>query len=195
MAPVAVARPTSGFEPPASSILATHVVHGNGVPDFDRDNFNQLLAEALGSDDQGRPNLGADVAVNHKLICIVFQVGIECALEENPFRSAATAGKAEDQLSTCLEVLRVAIERSPQVVFVKSDPLGKDTSENPTSLYCWLVPRLLPLIASSQTEGVREGVLQVFNAMVEADRKCSTSYSCDSVLEFMRACISGEKSF
>jgi hypothetical protein len=114
------APPLNGFEPPPSSILATHVVHGNGVPNFDTDHFNQLLAEARGTDEQGQPNLGADPSVNHKLICIVFQIGIEPALDENPFHATAI-GRGESQLRTCLEVLQIAIDRSPPVIFTKSD--------------------------------------------------------------------------
>ena len=181
-------RQGDAFEPPPSSILATHVVHGNGVPEFDRDNFDQLLAEALGSDEQGQPNLGADVTVNHKLICIVYQIGIERALEENPFRAA---GKADDQLRTCLEVLQVAVQRSPQVILVASDreSFGADTTSCP--LYSWLIPTLLPLIASTQTVQVREGVLELFDSLVDADQKCTPASPSDAVLGFLRAITSG----
>ena len=194
MAPVPAARTVNGFEPPPSSMLATHVVHGIGVPDFDRDSFNQLLAEALGVDEQGQPNLGGDVLVNHKLICIIFQVGIERTLEENPFQNAAAAGKADSQLRTCLEVLQVAIERSPQVLFVRSDSQSGDSSGQTCMLYCWLIPRLLPLMASSQNGEVRNAVLEVYSAMLEADKKCTTTHSCDTILGFIRACVSGKNS-
>ncbi|KIX95534.1 uncharacterized protein Z520_08654 [Fonsecaea multimorphosa CBS 102226] len=191
MAPVHAARQTNGFEPPPSSLLATHVVHGNGVTDFDQDNFNQLLAEALGSDDQGQPNLGADVAVNHKLISIVFQIGIEPVLEENPFRSATATGRGDSQFRTCLEVLQVAIERSPQVVYVKSDAQGAPTAGNGPPLCSWLIPTLLPLVALAQGNLARDVVLELFSSMVDADRKCTTTYSCDIVLDFLRNCVSG----
>ena len=183
----------NGFEPPPSSILITHVVHGNGVPDFNRDNFNQLLAEALGSDEHGQPNLGADVSVNHKLICIVFQVGIERALEENPFRPAKTAAEGDRQLRTCLEVLQVAIERTPQVIFVTAGRQGTGAFTNTCPLYSWLMPTLLPLVASTQIHDVRDAVLELFNTMVEADRKCTTSSSSDVVLGVFRAAVSGKR--
>lgn len=192
MASVPAARQINGFEPPPSSLLATHVVHGNGVPDFDRDNFDQLLNEALGSDEQGHPNLGADVSVNHKLICIVFQVGIERDLEVNPFRTAAAAGKADSQLRTCLEVIQVAVERSPQVVFMTSDHQSQETPKQSCALYFWLIPRLLPLIASSQPEEVKNAALDVFQAVLNAEKRCLTSYESHTVLEFIRTCLSGE---
>ncbi|ETI22234.1 hypothetical protein G647_06307 [Cladophialophora carrionii CBS 160.54] len=184
------ARQINAFEPPPSSILVTHVVHGNGVHDFDQDSFNQLLAEASGSDDQGQSNLGGDVAVNHKLICIVFQIGIEPSLEENPFRAATAGGKGNSQLRTCLEVVRVAIERSQQVIFVKSDRQGIGASTKACSLYSWLIPTLLPLVASDQTEDIRDAVLELFDSIVDADRKCSPSSSSDVVLSFLRNSVS-----
>ena len=192
MAPVPGARQSNGFEPPPSSILATHVVHGDGVPRFDQESFNQLLREVLGTDEQGQPNLGSDVTVNHKLICIVFQVGIEQDLEENPFQSAAAAGKAGSQLRTCLEVLQVAIERSPQALFVTSSSNAGSDSGQPCALYSWLFPRLLPLMTSCQNVEIRDRILSVFTAMLEADVSCSTTYSCSNILLFMRACVSGK---
>lgn len=185
------AQPINGFEPPPSSILATHVVHGNGVPDFDRGHFNLLLAEALGSDEQGQPNLGADPSVNHKLICIVFQIGIEPALDENPF-GATTIGTGESQLRTCLEVLQVAIERSPPVIFVKSDRQGNDVSRKACALYTWLIPTLLPLIASSQASDIGDAVLCLFESMVGAGTKCAPLSCSNVVLAFLRNSISGQ---
>ncbi|KAG9780233.1 hypothetical protein KCU88_g3816, partial [Aureobasidium melanogenum] len=191
MAPAPVERQANGFQPPPSSILATHVVHGEGVPDLDRHHFNQLLTEALGSDEEGQPNLGDDVLVNHKLICIIFQVGIQPALEETPFQTSAAPGKVDAQLRRCLAVLQVAIERSPQVLFVKSDPPGRDVPGPLCPLYYWLIPRLLPLISLCQDVEARDAVLDVFNAMLEVDRNCGTPYLCDNVLDFMRCCVSG----
>ena len=188
------AQHLNGFEPPSSSILVTHVVHGNGVPDFDRDNFDQLLAEALGFDEHGQPNLGADVEVNHKLIHIVFQVGIERALEEDPFRAAPAAGRGNSQLRTCLEVLQLAILRSPQVLFVKTDRQGIGAGIKACPLYSWLVPTLLPLVASTDAEEVREAVLELFGSMVLANRKCASVSSADIVLGLLRNSITSKSS-
>lgn len=187
VAPVLPARQTNAFEPPPSSMLATHVVHGNGVPDFDRDSFNQLLAEALGSDEHGQPNLGADVAVNHKLIRIIFQVGIEQTLDDNPFHSAVAAGKATSQLKTCLEVLQLAIERSPQVLFVKSQDSG--TPGQGPLLYCWLIPRLFPLL---NHDGLQDAILQLLNVMLRGDRRCSTTDACGQIWEYLRSVAGGK---
>jgi len=192
MIPVHVARQMTGFEPPPSSILATHVVHGNGVPDLDRDNFKQLLAEVLSTDDQGQPNLGADVSVNHKLICIIFQVGIEPALEESPFKSNGGAGRTNAQLQNCLQVIQLAIERSPRVITVKSDPQGQNEMEWTPPLYAWLLPSLLPLLAASHTVQIRDGVSAIYDAMLHATMKGAPSSQSQSLLEFFRASLLGE---
>lgn len=193
MAPVhTAARQMNNFEPPPSSILATHVVHGNGVPDLDRDNFKQLLAEVLSVDDQGQPNLGADVSVNHRLICIIFEVGIEAALEENPFKSNAGAGRTDAQLLNCLEVIQLVIERSPQVIAVKSDLQSQDGAAWTPPLYAWLFPRLLPLVVSSQPLPIRDGVCAIYDAMLHASMKCVPSDQSHSLLEYFRLSILGE---
>jgi hypothetical protein len=179
----------NGFEPPPSSILATHVVHSNGVPDFDQDTFNQLLVEALGTDEQGRPNLSDDVDINHKFICIVYEIGIERALENDPFRAR---GKADSHLLTCLEVIQIAIERSPQVVFVSSDRTGADGAVRSCLLYSWLVPALLPLLASGQSNEIRDRVLNVYTAVLEADSKSAPGSGSDSILAFLRECITSK---
>jgi hypothetical protein len=197
MAPVHSVRQVNGFEPPPSSILATHVVNGNGVPDLDRDNFNQLLTEVLGSNDQEQPNLGADITVNHKLICIIFQVGIEPVLEDNPFKassSSTTTGKADAQLQNCLDALRLAIEKSPQVLFVKSNAGNGGHVDQSLPLYTWLVPRLLPLIAVFQNAHGRSAVLAVLETMLDANMKCSPLKSSEDLLQYIRASISGELS-
>jgi hypothetical protein len=179
----------NGCEPPPSSILATHIVHGNGVPGFDRDTFNQLLAEALGTNEHGQPNLSTDVAINHKLICIVYEIGIDQALENDPFRAR---GKADSHMLTCLEVIQIAIERSPQVVFVSSDRAGADGTVRSCLLYSWLLPALLPLLAAEQSKEVREGVLDIYTAMLEADSKPAPGSELHSVLAFLRDCITSK---
>lgn len=191
MAPVPTARQSNGFEPPPSSILATHVVHAHGVPDLDRDNFQQLLTEVLSTDEQGQPNLGTDITVNHKLICIICQVGIEPSLAEDPFKPAKVSGRANSQMKSCLEVLRLAIEKSPHVLFVKSDPQGRDQSDQSPPLYFWLLSRLLPLLASASSVGVRDDILSLIKTMVGSDRTSSPNENSEIILDFIRACISG----
>ncbi|KIV90128.1 hypothetical protein PV10_07469 [Exophiala mesophila] len=190
MAPVLTARQSNGFEPPPSSMLATHVVHAHGVPDLDRDNFQQLLTEVLSTDEQGQPNLGTDIAVNHKLICIIFQVGIEPSLAEDPFKPSKGSGRADSQMKSCLEVIKLAIEKSPQVLFVKSDPQGRDKSDDSLPLYFWLISHLLPLLASASSVGVRDDILGLIKSMVTSDRSSSPAQTSEVVLDFVRACIS-----
>ena len=192
MAPVLTARQSNGFEPPPSSMLATHVVHAHGVPDLDRDNFQQLLTEVLSTDEQGQPNLGTDIAVNHKLICIIFQVGIEPSLVEDPFKPSKGSGRADSQMKSCLEVIQLAIEKSPQVLFVKSDPQGRDQSDGSLPLYFWLISHLLPLLASASSVGVHDDILGLIKSMVTSDRSSSPAQNSEVVLDFVRACISGK---
>src|SRR6266480_3754189 len=58
---------------PPSSILATHIapVNGAALPDVDPKIFAQLIEECLGHDEDAQPRVGTDVAVNHRLICVI----------------------------------------------------------------------------------------------------------------------------
>lgn len=173
-------------------MLATHVVNANGVPDLDRDNFKQLLAEVLSTDEEGQPNLGTDVTVNHKLICIIYQVGIEPNLIENPFKTSGT-GKADSQLASCLEAIQLAVEKTPHVLFLKSEPQGGVQSVQTPPLYFWLISRLVQLLASTPSVDVRHRVISLIEMILQGDRKCSPNQQPGVITDFLRALISGER--
>jgi serine/threonine-protein kinase ATR len=183
-------RHTNGFEPPPSSILATHVAHGNGTVAIDPETFEQLLAEALGSGEQDQPNLGADAAFNHKLICIVLRLGIDSAHEEDPFRSVGAIGREDAQLETCLEVVRSAVQRAPQVLFEKSDIQGDEAESG--LLYTRMIPSILPLLATTKSNQVTDAALRLLNTLIQADRSCNRLSRADAVLEFIRGLVSGK---
>ena len=105
MAPANGVPLMNGFHPPPSSILATRVVNGDDASEFNQDSFNQLLEESLGTDENGQPNLGSDVSINHKLICIIIKAGVGPFLRdlrENPFRSSAASSSTDAQSCVAL---------------------------------------------------------------------------------------------
>ena len=194
MAPANGVQPLNGFHPPPSSILATRVGSGDDAFEFNQDSFNQLLEESLGTDDNGQPNLGSDVSINHTLICIITKAGIDPYmrdLRDNPFQSNATPNKTVAQILSCLDVLRIAIERSPQVIFIQSVPEDQTTSQSSIPLYSWLLPKLLSLLIPAVSEGVRDGVLKVISGVLKADGD-SLKGSHDSVaFDFSLGCVTG----
>lgn len=140
-----VRRPNP-FEPPASSILASRIVNADDAFELNQASFNQLLAESLGNDESGQPNLGSDVSVNLKVIEIIVKAGIDTTLRdivENPFRSNGAPVESNAQFLSCLEVIRTAIERSPGVLFASTSITGGREHGAPQPLYIVLVPRLI----------------------------------------------------
>ena len=184
----------NGFHPPPSSILATRVGNGDDALEFNQDSFHQLLEESLGTDDNGQPNLGSDQSINHTLICIITKAGIDPFvrdLKDNPFQSNAAPSEREAQVSCCLDVIRTAIDRSPQVIFVKSVPEDHVAGEHQVPLYSWLLPKLLSLLVPIVSQGVRDGVLKVVDGMLTADDNKQGSAAFD----FSLGCVTGTVSW
>src|SRR2546423_1539198 len=161
---------------PPSSILATHIapVNGNALPDVDPRIFAQLIEECLGYDDVGQPRVGTDVAVNHRLICVIVKAGIDPASidQDDPFKAQ---GRNGDQVTRCLEVIDIAIRRSPLVLYALSgtDDLGPEDHMVP--LFAWLIPKLLSLICQGQDEHdpISSKAWSVLSNLVASARTCS----------------------
>jgi hypothetical protein len=178
---------------PPSSMLATHFapVHGNGgvdvLPDFDKNSFDLLLEESLGQDEHGESNLTTDVGTNHKLISVLFKAGIDRAVgqSENPFNAYPT-GRDALQILLCLDVMKLALERSPRVLFLPTS-LAEAGPREEIPLYAWLTPRLLQLLATcaKETETLDEKVQGVLAAVLRAGNLCSKATSpCSTISTF-----------
>ena len=183
--------------PPPSSMLAAHFapVNGNGsggvLPDFDKSSFDLLLEESLGQDEYGEPNLGIDTGTNHKLICVLFKAGIDRALGQvdNPF-NAYSAGRDGVQIQLCLDVIKLALERSPRVLFVPTTYM-EGNPRPPIPLYAWLIPKLLALLSISGEAGTEsnEKIQEILAVALSAEGLCSTAGSaCYDVSDFFHAC-------
>ena len=179
-------------------MLATHFapVHGNDIgissalPDFDKASFDLLLEESLGHDDFGEPNLGTDIDTNHKLISVLFKAGIDRAFgnSKNPF-NAYDAGRDELQFVSCLDVINLAVQRSPGVLFVLTTPAELSVHEA-VPLYVWLMPKLLALLSADQsTRKINQKIQEVLEALLSAESLCSTAgHKCRTISEFYHSC-------
>ena len=203
MAPFDGQRLTNGHasggahRPPPSSILATHFapVHGSGsvstLPDFDKNSFDLLLEESLGQDEHGEPNLGTDIGTNHKLISVLFKAGIDRTFgqSENPF-DAYPIGRDGLQIQLCLDVIKLAVERSPRVLFVPT-PYSEASPGEEIPLYAWLIPKLLVLLTTCEElkKSFNEKVRGVLAAVLGAGILCSKPTSlCSTISTFFYVC-------
>lgn len=185
----------NAHQPPPSSMLATHFAPANGnsngkaLPDFDKYSFDLLLEESLGHNDDGEPNLGSDIDTNHLLIYVLFQAGIDRASGrmDNPFNAHQT-GRDDLQVISCLDVIKLAVERSPDVLFVLAPPAGRQSGQD-VPLFVWLIPRLLALLTNGEAVEINEKVREVLETLLAAESLCSKAgLECSTVSEFFQAC-------
>lgn len=170
MAAVNGMRRPNGFEPPPSSILASRIVNGDDTIELNQASFNQLLAESLGNDEFGQPNLGGDASVNLKVIEIVLKAGVDPALRENvenPFRSTGIQARSNSQFLTCLEVIRTAVTRSPSVLFAKTSTIARGEDVTAQPLYTWLLPKILSALTPQSSPECTEAVKEVLSTCIE----------------------------
>lgn len=191
--------PVTQQNPPPSSILATHLapVNGNGAGShFDRESFAQLLEESLGTDDEGHPNLGNDVSINHKLICVIVKAGLDHVLHQprDPFLANEEESEVVLEACNCLEVLELAIVRCPLVVFELSGENEPNEGDRDVPLFLWLFPRLLRFLGNGDFHSmkVENKVWGIFERMFSFESKCApASRFCKSIREYAQQLIIG----
>lgn len=180
------------FQPPPSSILASHLANGTGRSKLSRDGFAQLLDEALSNDEDGKSNISSDVAINTKLIVVVAQVGIQPVLDDNnddPFRAKADQGRGGAQLKSCLDVLHMVILRSPTVVY---QPLNQDdsSSDDPLPIFAWLTPILVCLSLRSKNSSIVTLCSTILQTFLKQDDICLCQ-TCGTVATYLQSCSIG----
>ena len=183
---------------PPSSILATHIapISGHGLPHIGGDNLAQLIEECLACDEDGQPVLGTEVAVNHKLISVIVKAGIDHAVinANDPFEKQ---GRKAHRLTRCLDVIDLAIQRSPQVLYALSDQDDLRAGDQGLSLFAWLIPKLLWLTsdAGEDHEDASLKAWSVLTSIVATAARCSSSSKyCGTVTNFTISCASGTTS-
>lgn len=153
----------------------------------DRDIFQQLLAEVMGTD--GDPSdawFEDNVGVNYKVVEVVMEAGISVLLQEDPF---ASTNDLLLQATNSLLVVRLTIQRSPQVLFCL--PPAEHTAEaNRPILFLWLLPRLFPLLGHKAAESLKLELLETIEALFVAAAKTPNAWKyLTTVMGYCRSCV------
>jgi len=179
------------------STIASHLPTGYGQPsvEFDRDSFNHLLEVSLGDDENGQPNLRDDAEENHKLIRVVIQAGIDPIVsgEDNPFR-AQPLGREAFHITRCIEVLRLAVERSPRVLFTLSQSREGGSHHETIPLYVWLISKILPLISNAglSQDPLWRNAHDFMLVCLLVDARCDVAgFNCGDIHTYVRSCVDG----
>ncbi|PGG96942.1 serine/threonine-protein kinase ATR [Blastomyces parvus] len=175
---------------PASSILAAHLApHLSPSTDqrhaISRETFSQLRQEILGQDEGGQSNLDENITDMHNLICVVIKAGLQPA-----FKTRVLGEELEGQILDCLDIIRLAVQRSPQVLHEISDPeiLGKTDIHAP--LFAWLIHELFSLLFVWDQCSIRDKIYSLLSTIyVSQFRGPQLWHSSRSVHTLVQACI------
>lgn len=184
----------SGSQPPPSTLIAALApVEGSSFPQFDPGDFALLLKESLGSDEDGQPNLGNDVTLNHKLICVIVKAGLDTInlRGDDPF---SRDSDYYDQLQGCLNVIELVVERTPEALFIlsKSEDLGPLAENVP--LFFWAIPKLLSLFVldTADSKFVAQNVWPLLGKMLASAQQCPNSLGlCVSISAYLEELVEG----
>lgn len=176
--------------PPASSILATHLVphlaQGHETHLIPRETFAQLRQELLG-ERQSQVRVDEGITDINKLVCIVLKAG----LDASPDSSGAPENDLEGQVQDCLDIIQTSLEKAPQALWDISDPLilGEELQ---VPLFVWLVIRLIKLATIWTSDTVHKRIHDILCSLVFFQSKQTRSSSAyNSISAFGYACISG----
>lgn len=180
---------------PASSILAAQLAPYRSSQigqehELNRGTFSQLRQELLGNGEGSQFNLDGNVTDVHNLISVVMKASLEHGANDNPF---SPRKEAEGQTLDCLDIIRLAIQKTPQALYEISDPelLGKPGIYAP--LYVWLTLHLLSLQGVWGQDDIRESIYGLFPTIVSAQFKSRRRFHSDrSISSFYQACIEGK---
>ena len=181
-------------QPPASTILADRIVAANGETSeqSQRERFLQLLDVSTSLDDNGEPTIGTDAGSNHTLILIIFKAGLDRFVKsKDPFHH----GNSEDILTQTLQslnVIRVALARTPEVLFHSSHSGGFSDHLNEVPLFVWLVPRVLSLNYSlgSEDEELQTSIWETLTLIIQLEAKSTKNrHYCSSISRYVRDII------
>ena len=177
--------------PPPSSIavIVQNLSKVNGTPQLTgRDDFQQLLAELLGTSEGDGGDIMAfedDIVMNYRLIQIVTSAGVTVLLHDDPF---AVQDDLVLQAFNSLLVIQKAIRRNPQVLFCQP-PITGDMHEQ-TMLYLWLLPRLLPLLGYANSEKLLNPLLETVESIFVATTQIPRAWQyTKDLISYCRSCF------
>lgn len=182
------ARPQGGDDsnlPPPSTIAAQLVknhaeyARGNRQTD-DSATFGQLLQEILNKTSAPEN----DVGVNHKLIQVVVEAGLDVLFQDNPFtQSDVLLTQAVDSLA----VIEATIRRQPKVLLFEGPRLTQ--SQQQPHLLIWLLSKVLSLISHPKGSDLHDRLSSLLQCMVESTSKTLGQWQYShALLDVFRDC-------
>lgn len=144
--------------------------------------FSQLLVELR----ECPTAIDADVQSNYKLISVIAEAGFDALTREDPFSKKQLIDVPE--IIACLDVIAIAVQRSPEVLF----HAGQDGEVEGSELCLWILPKLFWLLNYNDA-GVKEqahNLFAVFSSVLKDSNKLHPKLVM--MIQLYQICIDGK---
>lgn len=172
--------------PPPSTIAAqlvkNHAEHARGSRQTDdAATFGQLLQEILSR--TAAPE--TDVEVNHKLIQVVVEAGLDTLFQDNPF---AQWEVLLPQAADSLAVVESTVRRQSKVLFYEES--HQTQAQRQPHLLIWLLPKIFSLSSHPKCDELQGALSSLLRCMVESLSKNLTQWQAShALLDAFRDCV------
>jgi len=164
----------------AAQLVRNHVDTARGVNQPDTTvTFRQLLQEILNKTSVPE----TDVDVNHKLINVVVEAGLDVLFHNDPF---AQWDFLISQAVDSLAVIQSTIQRQPDILFHNAS----STSDQHPHLLLWLFPKLLMLSKHPKAHQLQDSLASLVSSLVLSLSKTLDLWPyAKALLQMLRDCV------
>lgn len=174
---------TNNLPPPstiAAQLVKNHAEFAPGSRQIDNSaTFRQLLQEILNRTSAPEN----DVEVNHKLIHVVVEAGLDVLLQDNPF---AQWDVLLPQAIDSLAVVESTIARQPDILLYEDSTL----IHRQPNLLAWLFPKILSLSSHHKGATLQQGLQNLLKCMMICLSKTLDLWQyCHAMLDTFQDCV------
>ncbi|KAI5198982.1 hypothetical protein AUEXF2481DRAFT_78310 [Aureobasidium subglaciale EXF-2481] len=165
----------------AAQLVRNHVETARGVQQTDTTaTFRQLLQELLNKNSAPE----SDLEVNHKLIKVVVEAGLDVLFQDDPFPQwDFLLPQAVDSLA----VIQSTIQTQPDILFHHASP---SNPEQHPHLLLWLFPKLLMVAKHSKGDQLQGPLASLLSSLVMSLTKTLDLWPhAKALLQMLRDCI------
>ncbi|KAI9681820.1 MAG: serine/threonine-protein kinase M1 [Trizodia sp. TS-e1964] len=175
---------------PSSSLairVAETISQGHGQRQtIDQGTFEQLLAEAEA------PELAEfDTTVNYNLIHVVVTVGLDYLLSDSPFEDVlADQQHLLSRASNSLSVIRLTIQRTPEVLFHDSNPKNTARAASRPTLFFWLLSKTFRFFGHKKFVTLHGKLNELLISIITATSGSPTIWNrAHEMLLYLQSCV------
>lgn len=174
---------------PAHTFFALHLSRispsANKKQQINQQTFSLLREELLKSADE-HSTFESNSADVYNLICVVLKAGLQPFFRLDQTKNS----DLEIQILDCLDIIELAIRKSPEVLLRGSNPLIDQYDVN-APLYSWVINCLVRLLLMPGHSKIHEKTCSTLTGLCVVQAKVSYLRSFDSISVLVRACADG----